>query len=383
MRTFIVFVDRSCRVIYYPLTSPDRCWEAVRSCPPDADHELKKLCEEGIANYINNTNDGQVYRNQFCMLCHNISLANISRPIQHNRAAEGLSWLGDKLVESSTVQDTTAHSVLALIHPKLQPIENNDTSMSVNDSTVEGRLRTFPSHTNIYCAQFINESYNICTDMTGAMTESNNSSELHLWEIGSLACSSNYHKVCDMFLVADSGEAEKCSTFGCQVGKVLDPSLLHCQPLNGFHGGEKVFEKLDHTWSSKIVCSYRSQCRSAFLGFLNLEDLNCYCDQSCIYYNDCCEDSPFQPTEDSKLEYETYACYQDSSDIQAGVLEDNNFWGIMQIDRCPSSFQEGKLKAKCEHGNLGIMQSHPWGYPSGRHFGVDHTPVTDSMTGLR
>ena len=369
---------------YYPSTSPDRCWDAVKSCPSDAAHELQKLCEEGIANYINHTSDGQVYRNQFCMLCHNISLANTSRPIQHNRMAEGLGWLEDKLVESSTGQDTYAHSVLALIQPKLQPIDDNETHLNADHSKVGGRLRTLASGIKIYCAQFINESYNFCINMTAAATEPtnqiNNSIELHIWEIGSLACSSNYHKVCDMFLVADSGEAGKCSTFGCQVGKVLDPSLLHCQPLNGFHGGEKVFEKLDHTWSSKIVCSYRSQCRSAFLGFLNLEDLNCYCDQSCIYYNDCCEDSPFQPTEDSKLEYETYACYQDSSDIQAGVLEDNTFWGIMQIDRCPSSFQEKRIKAICELDNLGIMQSTPWnGNLPGRNFGIVHTPVTDSI----
>ena len=375
-------------MIYYPSTSPDRCWDAVKSCPSDAAHELQKLCEEGIANYINNTSDGQVYRNQFCMLCHNISLANTSQPIQHNRMAEGLGWLEDKLVESSTGQDTYAHSVLALIQPKLQPIDENETHINADHSKVEGRLRTLASGIKIYCAQFINQSYNFCINMTAAATEptnqTNNSIELHIWEIGSLACSSNYHKVCDVFLVADSDEAEKCSTFGCKLGKVLDPSLLQCQPPNGFHGGEKVFEKLDHTWSSKIVCSYRSQCRSAFLGFLNLEDLNCYCDQSCIYYNDCCEDSPFQPTEDSKLEYETYACYQDSSDIQAGVLEDNNFWGIMQIDRCPSSFQEKRIKAKCEHDNLGIMQSKPWnGNLPGRNFGIVHTPVTDSMTGLR
>ena len=69
--------------------------------------------------------------------------------------AEGLGWLEDKLVESSTGQDTYAHSVLALIQPKLQPIDDNETHINADHSKVGGRLRTLASGIKIYCAQFI------------------------------------------------------------------------------------------------------------------------------------------------------------------------------------------------------------------------------------
>ena len=353
---------RNCRVVYYPPQSPDLCWEAVRTCPDTANSELKMLCERGSSNYINITRSKIVYRNQFCAMCHGEDLSFSEQAhLDLQSGAANMSWINNRLAESRS--DNSDLSLLVAMQPKL-----HDKGSSINFAAFGWRDKV------IKCSFFMKKSHDYCDEEL----------VLHrwlptqpIWDLGSLACFSQHHKVCDLFVVSDSSKAPECTEPGCGANMVLDPSSLECQWVSGYIKKTDVISQLDQRWHSDIICSYQSQCRAAELGLVKFEDLNCYCDKFCVYFNDCCEDSAFQATPNSKLEEETFKCYKDNSDLRASASEDLFFWGIMQIDRCPSQFEVDEIRKLCETG----PDTNIWERVI--NFGLIHTPVTHTGTGLR
>ena len=369
----IDLLSRHCRVEYYPSQSPDLCWEAVRTCPDAANSELKMLCERGPSNYINITMSKAAYRNQFCAMCHGENLSYAAQPndLQQNSDSKSLSWRGDRLMKIKQDHDDEDLLLLAVMQPKLQTTDNNRLDDERKDFT------SFESYFRVItCSFFMDTSQNFCDEELNSLGITSNETGKPIWDLGSLACFSQYHKVCDLFVVSDSSKAPECTDPGCGANMVLDPSSLECQQVSGYFKNNEVIRQLDQRWHSDIICSYQSQCRAAELGFLKVDELNCYCDQSCRYYNDCCEDSPHQATDETRLEDDTFNCYRDNSDLRASASEDLYFWGIMQVDRCPTQFNDSMIKSQCESGP-DINRY------SGNNFGIISTPVTHTHTGLR
>ena len=363
---FILF--RFCEVIYYPSRSPDLCWEAVRTCPKTADSELKMLCEDGPANYINITTSKLVYRNQFCAVCHGENLSPVSHPNDFTEIPSGMSWNDEKMVlrDNSTYLHDNSEMLMAL-EPKLQV-----DSAPAKEPSNANDFTSFRPKSNILCSFFMDATKNYCDERFTTLNNNTNDS-LPVWELGSLACLSQYPKVCDLFVVPEAN-THKCTTPGCGPRALLDPSSLKCHPFSRYDLSNELLEHSSHKWHSHDICAYQSQCRSAELGLVKFEHLNCYCDELCMYYNDCCEDSKFQATTATKLEAGTFKCKKDASELRASASEDGYYWGIMQVDRCPSHFANQTIRTRCEDKH----QSYTPFYS-----GIPDTPVSHVTTGLR
>ena len=354
---------------YFPQRSPDLCWEAVRTCPPGSDSELTSLCEHGPANYINISSSKLVYRNQFCAMCHMEDLSNASQPNDLRETLPGIGWNGNRidLQHSNTTLDYE-FPLLAALKPQLQ---TTDAGLPPSEQPGGNSFTSFDLKSYPLCSAFMDEYYDYC-DEQFIISKNNSNESLPVWDLGSVACLSQYPKVCDLFIVSKA-KAQKCTTPGCGPGAILDPYTLKCHNYMNLDLWYSLVKSLSHTWHSHDICAYQSQCRAAELGLVKLEHLNCYCDQFCIYFNDCCEDSKFQATKSTKLEDGTFKCYEEASDLKASASDDLFYWGIMQVDRCPSSFTNETIRAWCEDD------------PRLRYFGfgILGTPVSHMTTGLR
>lgn len=326
------------------------------------------LCEKGPANYIDITTKNLVYRNQFCAMCHGEKLDSISHPEFRDNNDDQilkLRWVARKLTRHEDSTLTNPSWLLMALKPLLGTISN---SSLYSDAT------RFDSVANIECSHFADGELDFCNEMglvhkvLPSLDERLNNS----WNLGSVVCASKYPRTCDQFLIADV--AEGCSRPGCGTDRLLDLQSLSCQHLGDLHvkSGE-VVKSNDLPWHSHVICAYQSQCKLVQIGAKKEHELNCFCDKFCIYYNDCCEDSEHQPTDETKLEEGVYECLPDRSDLQSGATPDGYIWGIMQVNRCPHNYSiNDTLKDLCEgDGN------------TRRGFKLANIPVTDVTTGLR
>ena len=360
-------LTRFCKVLYYPSKSPDLCWEAVGTCDQGADWELQILCKDGPVNYINITNSNLVYRNQFCAMCHGEDLSYAAQPNELKQIETGIYWYKNRmdLYDSVSAGDDELQLIMVL-EPRVQIM--NRSFISMHEHEYPSHFTSFKPKSSIMCSRFMDERSDYCDDRIMIQATPTNHS-LPVWDLGSLACWSQFPKVCDLFVLPQVEEI--CGKPGCGQRSVLDPHTLKCYPMIDHNLTSTLVKNLNHTWHSHAICSYQSQCKAAEHGLLDVTQLNCYCDHFCIYYNDCCKDSAFQATNETKLDHGTFKCYKDASDLRASASEDGYFWGIMQVDRCPSSITDYEAKSLCERE------------PRWREYGIVETPVTHIKTGLR
>ena len=226
----------------------------------------------------------------------------------------------------------------------------------------------FDHNQGVECSFFSQRDLNYCVERidTGPSSLGKNTTT-PVWNLNSLTCYSTYRKICDQFLLSASSQ---CSVPGCGPNSILDPHTLQCLDVSKLTiGNETILETNDLPWHSHSVCSYQSQCRLVELGIMKEYELNCFCDEQCIYFNDCCEDSPYQATEETKLPEGTYFCKEDASEFQARVDINGTRWGVMEVNSCPQSYLNLTIKTKCEEIH--------------KLFTHQTVPVTDPATGIR
>ena len=356
---YLLVLFSFCHIIYLPPEAPDLCWESERSCPPGSNAELVKLCETAPANYINVSTTEKIYRNQFCALCNRITLHSYSQPeLTNNTATVQFKWKNKKL--STHLNKGKERDIFAILQPTLW---NNDSNFSIFTFT------SFISDMDLTCFLFAQTEENFCEELlTFAFANSQQNISKPVWNLRSLSCFSPFHKVCDRFLI---GATTDCSIPGCGENSVLDLHSLQCINLTKFViGNESVLENNDLPWHSHSICAYQSQCKSVELGLLQSHELNCFCDKQCIYYNDCCEDSPYQATEETKLPDNTFRCKEDVSELMGRWNPSDIPWGIMEVNRCPSGYEDDETRRQCEK---------PYSDKLSHHM----IPVTDPTTGVR
>lgn len=194
-------------------------------------------------------------------------------------------------------------------------------------------------------------------DLSGIMGNESN----HIWNFQSILCQSGFGKFCEWFLKAPK---TGCGQPGCEQHEIYDPISRECISMNS-----KIHEEREAVnWPAATLCEYRSRCKSVNLGLLQADDLNCYCDRYCVYFNDCCEDAPHQRQVNSTTLFDSSmrSCYKI-----------DNSWvvtkGVLMIDRCPHQYQHQPIKELCENYTL-------------QHFLPDQDirsiPISDSSTGL-
>ena len=381
----MLYYYRFCEVVYYPPKTPDLCWDAVRMCPNSSSPELSKLCSSGNANYMNLTT--QVYRNQFCAMCHGEDLFYRMLPNKLTSPGPAIQWQGKKLVGKIEEDAEKGYFMIATLQPQLQ---HHHTSKVFNESFGQTKFTTFHRNSDIVCSFYMNQNLTACFEEISEKNLSHIS--LPAMDLGSVACFSPYRKVCDFFILPDTSKIQQCAEAGCGPEAFMDPATLTCHQIKDYNlqRSNQVIKALNQTWHSALTCSYQSRCRAAELGLVKLHDLNCHCDKFCTYFNDCCEDSPFQATSMTKLEEGTFSCKYEPSDFAAGASKDFFYWGVQEVDMCPSSYDQQDVKSACE--------TNSWrseGRASSRHgyhiqtdieyspYGIHYTPVTHTKTTLR
>ncbi|XP_067951050.1 uncharacterized protein [Watersipora subatra] len=222
---------------------------------------------------------------------------------------------------------------------------------------------------DLTCFLFAQTKENFCEELlTFTVENSQQNNSEPVWNLRSLSCFSPFRKICDQFLISATSD---CSLPGCGVNSVLDFHTLQCINLTTFViGNESVLENNDLPWHSHSICAYQSQCKSVELGLLQTHELNCFCDEQCIYYNDCCEDSPYQATAETKLPDNTFHCKEDVSELKEKYNPSDIPWGIMEVNRCPSGYENDEIRTQCESDLSGKLN-------------LESIPVTDLSTGIR
>ena len=320
---------------------------------------LQTTSTSQLANWFTVTNS---------VLCHGESLSPVSHPNDLTEIPSGMSWNDEKMVLRDNITDLHDNSEMLMA---LEPKHQVDSAPAKEPSNAND-FTSFRPKSNILCSFFMDATKNYCDERFTTLNNNTNDS-LPVWELGSLACLSQYPKVCDLFVVPEAN-THKCTTPGCGPRALLDPFSLKCHPFSHYDLSNELLEHSSHKWHSHDICAYQSQCRSAELGLVKFEHLNCYCDELCMYYNDCCKDSKFQATTATKLEAGTFKCIKDASELRASASEDGYYWGIMQVDRCPSHFANQIIRTRCEDKH----QSYTPFYS-----GIPDTPVSHVITGLR
>ncbi|KAF6017224.1 hypothetical protein EB796_024465 [Bugula neritina] len=148
-------IESSCQVLYQPPNSPDLCFDAIRECPSSAGSEIATLCEQGIANYIQVLSTNHIYRNQFCALCHGVSVDDIIHPsVQANTETSLLLyWKGKKLrrFDSKTI---SLNDAIVITRPILFNMPN--ATFSFTDFNSLGADFT--------CSFFADSYFNFCQE---------------------------------------------------------------------------------------------------------------------------------------------------------------------------------------------------------------------------
>jgi len=320
----------------------------VRTCPTNSNRELKTLCEKGPVNYINITNLDLVYRNQFCALCHGVDLLLMDNDLPQlpklNALTLELFWdkKNNKLKINQDLSSLNNSKTLMFARPtmfSLTDLSNNFTNFKVDE---DFECSFFADQTASYCNEHV-------TQLT-SFPKTDTTTSVRVWNLGSMACFSNVRKICDRFLIPQVVSDDMCTKSGCGFGHVFDPDTLQCYDLNTFGSVSNIVtDNSDLQWHSHSVCAYQSQCKAVELGIRKEHELNCYCDNSCMYFNDCCEDSPYQPTKKTILEDGTFSCVYDRSELRSGADAEGYSWGIMQVEACPKSYNNSEIKYLCEN----------------------------------
>jgi len=236
------------------------------------------------------------------------------------------------------------------------------------------KLNTFSSRVDITCSYFPYNSYlyyNFCSKSTVNITENATDNSVSIWNLGSFSCHSPHAKVCDQFIVSNANSSLSCTEPGCGEGYLLDPETLSCIKVNEFTILPNT-QLNNLTWHSDIMCQYLSRCEAVKQGLMKENELNCYCDKFCVYFNDCCEDSDYQATSESALEHGTFSCVPE---VIGGLNIVNGYeMGVMEIDRCPKCCLN-QLCVRCMLPKVFNFENDVWN--------IWNTPVTDMKTGLR
>jgi len=243
-----------------------------------------------------------------------------------------------------------------------------------NLTELSNHFTTFKSNVDFECSFFANQTANYCEERVTQLNNSfgNNTTTVPVWNLGSMACFSNVRKICDRFLIPQAVSDESCTESGCGFGHAFDPDTLKCYDLNTYGSVSNIVtDNSDLQWHSHSVCAYQSQCKAVELGIKKEHELNCYCDKYCMYFNDCCEDSPYQPTKQTVLEDGTFSCMYDRSELRSGADAEGYSWGIMQVEACPKSYNNSEIKYLCENA------------PKDQKLSYQNMPVSSLDTGLR
>lgn len=351
---------------YISPVSPDQCWDAIRSCPETADQELITLCVRGPANYINIT--GTIYRNQFCAMCHNAELSLSEKADYLPRPPyNGIQfvWKNLKLYhqENATKEES---EILFIARPK---ISKGHQLLSLKSS----ESNNFNSTMDKICYMFANPAYDFCPNSYYIYTRDKgniSTKDPPVWDLSSLNCYSPHPKVCDLFI---KHEGDGCGPIGCKKGKLLDLETLDCISNNDFTTTSSVYHA-DLPWHSEPLCAYTSRCRAVDLGLIREDALNCYCDKFCVYFNDCCADSPFRPSgSEPLLTPGTFSCVSNRQKNPLdgnGVFRSGFFYGVMEVDKCPQGYTNKSIQMRCESSSTDKLS-------------LLNTPVSDVKSGLR
>ena len=340
----------------------------MKTCPSDyPDWEISNLCENGPANYI--TIQKIHYWNQFCAECNGANVASsepssiIPTDVEHME----VKWNLNKLQSASPVTQSTTLQLLSALQPHLSD-ETAGIELTVGDESfvnLTGRV-------DITCSAFVDSDLDFCRqdniDVEGQ------SEKYPVWNLGSISCYSPYQKVCEFYIQPAQKSNKTCSKLGCSEHSVLDPGSLECIDLKQFVSlyPQKGY---DITWRSQPICDYHSRCKAAELGLIREEELNCYCDKFCIYFNDCCADSKYTANQTTILEPDVFGCYKDY--LQPDSFDRHLLWGVTEITKCPSHYTENTTIIElCD-------QSLFWGHRNNLEWNLLKIPVTDTRTGLR
>ena len=363
---------RFCTVSYIPPLLPDRCFEAIRDCPRSVNEEVRLLCEKGPANYI--TIDKQTFRNQFCATCHKAHVSMVeARPAQPKELTQDpikLSWANNRLMSwERTSEEHTNQELLAVLKPT---VTKNKQLLYLNSSMGNN----FNSNIDIVCQLFAFAVLDFCRKdyATVPKVVSNDTLDTPIWDLASLGCYSPNPKVCDLFAVPST--ADTCGYVGCKTGQVIDLETLSCMEITDFTLSNPLHDE-DLSWHSAPICSYTSQCKAVKLGLMSEHELNCHCDHFCIYFDDCCEDSPYQEDKSMHaLPQGTFSCVSSSSHMYREDWESRNrtLYGIMEVNKCPPGYSNQSVAEKCTFNS--------WWHAEYK-FSLVSIPVSDSKTGLR
>ena len=332
----------------------------MKTCPKNADSELVKLCEKGVVNYVNIS--GTVYRNQFCAMCHNVGLSVIGKPNLPAPPSQGiqLTWKGSMLEHKDRLADEYSHDVFMVVKPK---ISKKRQLLSTNSS----RGNNFDSKIDILCSLFADPSYDFCKPFiinTTHRTTDNNNQSTPVWDLSSLNCYSAHPKVCDLFAKLPD---DSCGNIGCETGELFDMATFDCISVDRFQLQTSINQE-DLTWHSEPICEYRARCRAVELGLIAEEDLNCHCDEFCVYFDDCCMDSSYQKDSEEQLPPGTFSC---SLWGQEGGYRNGSYFGVMEVDKCPPGYDNQSTIDLCHT---------PMEY---NKIPLTYIPVSDPTTGVR
>jgi len=221
-----------------------------------------------------------------------------------------------------------------------------------NLTELSNNFTNFKINEDFECSFFADQTASYCEERVTQLNNSSgtNTTTVPVWNLGSMACFSNIKKICDRFLIPQVVSDESCTEPGCGFGHVFDPETLQCYDLNTYGSVSNIVtDNSDLQWHSHSVCAYQSQCKAVDLGIKKEQELNCYCDKYCMYFNDCCEDSSYQPTKQTVLEVGTFSCVYDRSELRSGADAEGYSWGIMQVEACPKSYNNSEIKDLCEN----------------------------------
>lgn len=263
------------------------------------------------------------------------------------------TWEGGRLSQYDDTADNLA--LLTVLKPYY------DQNLKVLAGSTD-RSADFSDFIGLSCSKFVDPSLNFCqenapgnSNLTGGRGNTGDA-DVPVWDLGSNRCYSQYPKVCDLLLQTRS--SSECGDLGCGEMAVSDPEQSTCVALTATTA--RPYEHEGPEWQSQPLCDYYSRCEAVRRGYIKASDLNCYCDEFCVYFNDCCVDAPYQATNDTRIDSDIFSCRS----LGFRNITDFKEWGVTMVDNCPRETPWSPVE-RCESSQTPF-----------------DVPVTDPRTGL-
>ena len=143
--------------------------------------------------------------------------------------------------------------------------------------------------------------------------------------------------------------------FGNPDRYIYDDSVIPTLPSAYYPNGGMNYE--DYHYPDEDSCEQRESCDKMRHSFVSNMLKNCYCDDQCQLYNDCCED--FQPSDPAKtyerLPRSTFSCrLVDGVTLDEGTVP-IGLDTVYVVDKCPKEYTDDYFISQCERGERNDM----------------------------